>query len=319
MDISLLNQFSRSSMEKKKQIERNIAESIRLKKEASAKAEEALLNEEQEKLYSAASLSNAQYIRSRNKAKSIEESIQYIDKYTKKGVAHFISTITENALLLDPEEYATINPNYKSEIRGIVEDFLDNAELNSTVNENTNVIFEHVVRHLPDVKTGILLEDTAVMDDIENATSPQLDTALADLTVDVKDRVAELIADEQKIKNDMEDDIEKLVAMDKDIPEAEIVPDLVATDVEAVAKAEAPAINENAIVREIPRNGILETLATREAVKQIREGKEYNPDLAIANAITYVTVLESLNATGLVTIDKQDYRKMVSLAGGVLY
>lgn len=302
-------------MEKKKQIEQNIAESIRLKKEANAKAEAALLNEEQEKLYSAASLSNAQYIRSRNNAKSVEESIHYIDKYTKKGVAHFISVITENALLLDTGEYATLNPNYKSEITSIVEDFLNNADLNSNVNENTNVIFEHVVRNLPNVKTGVLLEDSAVMNDIKNTSSAQLDTALADLTTDVKDRVAELISTEQKIKNDMEDDLEKLVAMDKDIPDAEIVPSLVATG----ADAEEKAINENAIVREIPRNGILETLATREAVKQIREGKEYNPDLAIANAITYVTVLEALNVTGLVNIDKQSYRKMVSLAGGVLY
>lgn len=70
-------------------------------------------------------------------------------------------------------------------------------------------------------------------------------------------------------------------------------------------------------VREMPPCGILEVLAINEAMDMVNEGKEYNSDLAIANAITYITVLETLDTTGILPVTDQDYQKIIAAAKGI--
>jgi len=65
--------------------------------------------------------------------------------------------------------------------------------------------------------------------------------------------------------------------------------------------------------RETPRKGILESLALNEAKEMLAEGKEYNGDLALANAIVHLTILETFNATGLIPISEMDYKRMFNL------
>ena len=78
------------------------------------------------------------------------------------------------------------------------------------------------------------------------------------------------------------------------------------------------ALNENAklFIKTTPKTGLLETFAVNEGIKMINEGKEYNGNLALANALTYITVLEAFNQSGLLTIDDAKYGDLVSLAGG---
>jgi hypothetical protein len=65
-------------------------------------------------------------------------------------------------------------------------------------------------------------------------------------------------------------------------------------------------------VKETPRKNLLETLAFNEAMEMIAEGKQYNGDLALANAVMYITILETFNATGLLTITERDYANLIS-------
>ena len=71
-----------------------------------------------------------------------------------------------------------------------------------------------------------------------------------------------------------------------------------------------------AFVRETKPCGILETLAVNEAKDLISEGKEYSSDLAIANALTYLTILETLNVTGIVPLTDVDYKKIIHASKG---
>jgi hypothetical protein len=62
--------------------------------------------------------------------------------------------------------------------------------------------------------------------------------------------------------------------------------------------------------REVPKQGILESFAVNEALDMIKEGKPYNGELAIANALMYITIVETFNATGLLNVTNRDYAKM---------
>ena len=64
-------------------------------------------------------------------------------------------------------------------------------------------------------------------------------------------------------------------------------------------------------VKETPKKNLLETLAFNEAMEMLAEGKDYNGDLALANSLMYITILETFNATGLLTITERDYADIV--------
>jgi len=45
----------------------------------------------------------------------------------------------------------------------------------------------------------------------------------------------------------------------------------------------------------------------------LAEGKEYNGDLALGNALLQLTILETFNVTGLMPISEMDYKKMLNV------
>jgi hypothetical protein len=71
-------------------------------------------------------------------------------------------------------------------------------------------------------------------------------------------------------------------------------------------------VREN-FYREHPKQGILESLALNEALDMVKSGKPYNGDLALANAIVQLTVLETFNTTGLMPISELDYSRMLNI------
>ena len=77
-------------------------------------------------------------------------------------------------------------------------------------------------------------------------------------------------------------------------------------------------IFENALVRETPRQGLIESLAVNEAMNMLAEGKEYDADLCLAKAIMYVTITESMDALHLMKVDDVAYGKIINAAGGKL-
>ena len=75
-------------------------------------------------------------------------------------------------------------------------------------------------------------------------------------------------------------------------------------------------MSENVLVRETPRSGLLESLAVNEAMAQISEGKPYNSDACIANAIMYMTITEAMGELGFMTVDEDLYSSIITNAGG---
>lgn len=63
------------------------------------------------------------------------------------------------------------------------------------------------------------------------------------------------------------------------------------------------------------KQGIVETLAINEATKMMSSGIEYSSEHAIANAIRYITVLETLDASGIVEIGKDGYDRILAKSG----
>ena len=69
--------------------------------------------------------------------------------------------------------------------------------------------------------------------------------------------------------------------------------------------------SDKEIVREELRSRLIESLAVNKAHELLAEGKQYNSDLCIADAIMYVTITEALNISGLVTVTEQDYANII--------
>lgn len=72
------------------------------------------------------------------------------------------------------------------------------------------------------------------------------------------------------------------------------------------------------LVREVPRSGLIESLAVNEACNMLKEGKEYDGDLCLAKALMYVTITEAMNTMGLMDVNEQKYSQIISAAGGSL-
>jgi hypothetical protein len=68
--------------------------------------------------------------------------------------------------------------------------------------------------------------------------------------------------------------------------------------------------------RDVPRSGLIESLAVNEAHNMIAEHGIYDRDLAFANALMYVTIMESFGEMGLLNVDDRAYATIVHQAGG---
>ena len=87
-----------------------------------------------------------------------------------------------------------------------------------------------------------------------------------------------------------------------------------------ISKASVPGerlavANESANIRMVNEQypkGIIQAFAVNEGRKLLSENKEYNSDLALANAIKLLTVLETMNESGLITVDGNSYRRMIA-------
>lgn len=70
------------------------------------------------------------------------------------------------------------------------------------------------------------------------------------------------------------------------------------------------------LVKEVPRQGLFESLAVNEAMNMIKEGKEYNPEYCLAKAVLYVTITEAMSELNLMNIGKKEYSQIIESAGG---
>ncbi len=79
--------------------------------------------------------------------------------------------------------------------------------------------------------------------------------------------------------------------------------------------AEQPVQEAFRFVKTQKKQGIVETLAINEAAKMMSNGIQYNSEHALANAIRYITILETLDASGVVEIGKEGYNRILAKSG----
>ena len=165
--------------------------------------------------------------------------------------------------------------------------------------------------------------------------------AIDNISADVKTQVADIVSSEQdkaeenlelldKINElNKEDNLVKQVQADADSRaiEAQAVADInsgmanVGADPNAVPAeqpVEAPAEAKPAkepIVQENYTHGIVEAIVINECKQMLSEGKEINSDLALANAIQFLTISEAFNVTGLIRTNAGTYNQVIKEAG----
>jgi hypothetical protein len=420
-----LGQVSKKTVERNKRLEQQ-GEGFLQEYYAKLNKEQQLAEQaKQEEILSNARFSQASpYIKNKERAKLMEQTVQYADRATTAVMTDVLSTIVENSLLLDAEDYAKLNPEYKSEIKDTIKSLLENGNIELDVEDKRVLaIMEHVAKNLPQVNTGIYLKEEEIIDMVKKSTPAQINSAIESLSGDVKERVANIVVKEQDQAAEIEGDVqqvrnaagipseEEMAAQAPGLPE-EIVQALAEVGIQATPDGQfidqegspvppeaveqilmqmqgqegempmspeeeammaqqqgmAPGMedpyaddeylayqqgqatpgfsqgqpsgqseivpataNKNTAVevgpdgtvkinivrekfyREVPRQGILESLALNEAKEMLAEGKEYNGDLALANALVHLTILETFNATGLIPISEMDYKRMFNL------
>ena len=351
-----LSYIGSKSLEKSKRLQEQANEYLQKYYERLREDEKQKEAATKEALIGGAGFSQASaYMRNKQRTQLAEQSIKYSNRASTIVMTDLLSTIVEGALLMETDEFAELNPAYKAEIRETVLAFLENADLNKSIKDKRTLkLMEHISRNLPDVKTGIYLKEDEIIDIVKQASPEEINGTIDSLIGDVKERVANLVSDEQEAEEELQNQIDSIVsisdegkarkraAMEKQEQDREeiqqiendkagVIPEI--DPMLAMAPEELPAeeseekepgntevkvdkegkvtVNvKESFIREFPRKGILETFAFNEAMEMLEEGKEYNGDLALANAIMYVTILETFNATGLMNISPVEYKKL---------
>jgi hypothetical protein len=348
---SNLVQSGKKSLENSKRLENQANDFLKKYYDGLREEEQAKQAKLQETMIANAAFgASSVYMRNKQRAQLLEQQIRYNNRMATIVMADYLSNIVESALLVDTDEYSQLNPAYKADIRETVLSFLENADIEKSVKDKRLLtIMEHVAREIPDVKTGIYLKEEEIVDIVNRQTPEAVNQSIDSLTLDVKERVANLVSQEQAEVNDIEKQIEEIVAISEAtkskgqpaIPVAEVPAEEYVEEVPADAQYEEipedeyyeyqqPEISKpketkikiskegqvevtikEAFIKETPRKGVLETLALNEGLDMVKEGKEYNGDLALANALMYITILETMNATGLLKLSKYDYQQLL--------
>lgn len=301
-------EFSKSTANTQKRIDSNIGEAFKAYKQ---RREQETLSEQASRdkvMTEQAELIYAKKNRERTKLQESTKRMEYDEKVTLIGLTEALTEVVKESLLLDLNEYAKINPNYEEFIRSNIKSFLENAEINENItNQYTLTLIENMNALKPSLENGICLteaelienfqqkpekEDLDKLDAFGRPSYNQCDAAIDGLSCNVMDRVAELIDNEREAVQQVDDQLNAMVT--------------------------PMGVNESSqlLVRNVkPQKTVLEVLSINEANEMIKNGQEYNPDLALANAITYITVLEALDASGLVSFGKEGYRAIMEAAG----
>jgi len=284
-------EYSKSLADRSKKIDSNIAEAFKQFKEKKAQEAQMLKEQQNNMMYSTAYASYAaKNDRIREKEKTLSESLAYDEKTNVIGLTKVLTQVVKESLLLDLDEYKAINENYEQFISDTVKSFLEHANLNEEIeNEDTQKLLEFVESNKPVKEVGIYLTEEQIADEYSQEKFDQIEDSIDSLAGDTMDRVAELIDHEREQSQQINDNLNAITELEE---------------------SERPLLfkNDN-------RKSVLEVLALNEATEMIAKGQPYNSDLALANAITYITVLEALDNSGLVTVGEKGYRKILEAAG----
>lgn len=264
---------------------------------------------------------------------SAERALAYEANFTTNALAEALTVLVENSLLLNVEEYAKLNPNYRAEIKDTISAFLESDSVNQNItNKDTLVICEEIKKNVPPANLYLTEEQEFNITNNEIMSSANVERSLDSLSRDVRARVASIVAKDQEALAARQDDIDYAEEKEAEVaPTAVVDPqtdEMPLADPEAI-DAEQPVAQPNPeqapiteskkptfrIGKNAAKTGIVETLTINEANKMLSEGKEYNSTLALANAIKYITILEAIDAADIVSIGTNGYNRILSASG----
>ena len=281
-------EMSKSTMNKAKRIDKQIGETFKEYQERKRLEEQAALDSQKTSMEKSLALQSQKYERIREHERAAKKAMLYEDTVNVIGLTEMLTRVVEQSLLLDLDEYKRLNENYHGFIKSTINDFLIKADINENIdNENTLGLYECVQAHKPAKEVGVYLTEAEIQDQYDDLPYEVGEDYIEALSGDIMDRVATMVDADKKVAGEIDGNLN------------------------AIAN-----VNESVMLRnEEDQKTVLEVLALNEATDMVRNGKEYNADLALANAITYVTILETLDASGLVKIGKEGYRNILEAAG----
>lgn len=277
---------------------------------------------------------------SRMKANEVARQLSYPEKFTALALSECLGYVCDHALLLDEDAYAAMEPDYKAKMRDTILSFLENGDVN--VNPENSVTKELLVaigKNMPDPKQFLKEEDEKELINSKIISDPVINRDLLAMSGDVRRRVANRVSTDQAALAAQQSDLDYAAQKENDAaPLAPAAPDpaMAAVPAEdapladpdaapAADAAQAPVANENPapvaesmklnVVHEKKVSGIIDTLALNEAMDMIKDGKQYDPKHALANAVRYVTCLEALDDSELVHIGTPGYNRILSKYG----
>ena len=305
-------EFSKSAGNAQKRIDSQIGESFKEYKARKEREQQERLNEQTNLMENQASLIYAANARKREKEAAMEKELNYDNKVLTLGLTEALTEVVKDSLLLDLDEYAKLNENYEGFIRETIKSFLEKGEINTNIeNKNTLSILEFINTHKPEQSVGVYLNESELLEQITGTADKDKED------LDARDEFGrpswnECGEDIELMSGNVMDRVAELV--DKDRESAQEVDDQLNAMVTPIAMGESAEVMP-LIKNTHTKKTVLEVLAINEAKEMLAEKKEYNSDLALANAVTYLTILETLDESGLVKIGKEGYRAILEAAG----
>lgn len=263
----------------------------------------------------------------RVRQQNLERNMTYNEHFAVLALTEALSECANKALLLNTDEYAKLNPNYQAEIKSTIKNFLEQADINDKIDNKAIIELYGIIKEETPLAEMYLSEE-----DEKNIISDRImskecvERKLDDLARDVRVRVANIVTKDQEGLGAEQDVIEYATKKELDAApvvqvqpkdEYEPLPDPEVDNAEQPEEnMERPVVTESVkFVKNSQKRGIIETLALNEAMEMISDGKEYDKTLALANAIKYVTILECLDASGIVCIGTPGYNRILSASG----
>ena len=135
----------------------------------------------------------------RIKTQTAERAINYAEHFATVALTEALSECAERALLLNTEEYAKLNPNYKDEIKATIRNFLENADINEHVNTAVaNALFEAIKSEMPPAELYLTEEDEQEIVSSHIMNKETIERNLDALRRDVSARVANIVTKDQE-------------------------------------------------------------------------------------------------------------------------
>lgn len=281
-------EMSKSTMNKAKRLDKQIGETFKEYQERKRLEEQAALDSQRTIMEGSLALQSQKFERVREHERAAKKAMLYENNVNVIGLTEMLTRVVEKSLLLDLDEYKLLKEDYHGFIKSTINDFLIKADINENIdNENTLGLYDCVQEHKPAKEVGIYLTEAEIQDQYAELPYEVGEDYIEALSGDIMDRVATMVDSDKKVASEIDGNLN------------------------AIAN-----VSESVMLRkEEDQKTVLEVLALNEAADMVKNGKEYNADLALANAITYITILETLDASGLVKIGKEGYRNILEAAG----